>query len=403
MTSAPLSATDLSRTGSTTLPRIDVIESGDSLISFSTHRGRSNAQGHFDAGTLTIEFDNHAGWLDPTYTGSPFYPHLGVGNHISLFAFTAATWIWSGYITSFAPQYDDVFGERMVITASELFTPLALQNWPLRTSIGPAVSSSVIDAILSDCGFSTGWLTGDTGNSLCAPPVDDPSNPGQVAAALDIMQQCAEDTEAGLLFTSSQGLLQFWDRYKRPKQSGATTITFGDGGGSEVEYEGDIAPTMDDSLLLNGMTITDAEGRVYTYSDATSIATYGPRFGNLSTLAALPNEGADEAAFMVLQQKDARLRIDQVTIRPVFTSIAAWNALMQIHDFGVHSCTVIRRPPSGNVISQDSFIERIDHNFDGTQWTITYGLTPRTNTITANWFILGDASKGKLGTGVLGF
>ena len=69
----------------------------------------------------------------------------------------------------------------------------------------------------------------------------------------------------------------------------------------------------------------------------------------------------------------------------------------------IHSCTVIRRPPSGNVISQDSFIERIDHNFDGTQWTITYGLTPRTNTITANWFILGDASKGKLGTGVLGF
>jgi len=398
VTSAPLSATDLANTGSTTLPRIDA-----QLLSFQTHRGRSNAQSHFDAGSLTIELDNRDGRFDPTYTSSPFYPHLGVGNHVSIYANTAATWLYSGYITSLQPAYDWTGGERMVITATDLFSPLGLQNWSLRTSYTPATADTVLKDILSDCGFSNGWVTGDTGFSLVQPPTDDPTNPGQTANALQVMQAAAEDTESGLLFVSGQGKIKFWNRYKRPNQTGATTITAGDGGGSEIEYEGDIAPVMDDSLLVNGMTVTTVDGSNHTYSDAASIGQYGPRYNSVSNLMATPTEGDDLATFSVLQQKDARLRIDQVTLRPVYTSLASWTPIMQLDDFGVDTCTVKRRPPSGNVISQDSFIERIDHSFDGTQWETTLGLTPRFITLTQNWLKLNDATLGKLGTGVLGF
>lgn len=401
-TSAPLSATDFSKTGTTTLARIDAIENGDCLISFQTHRGRSNAQSHFDSGTLTIEFDNRTGFLDPTYTSGPFYGHLGVGNHISIYARTANLWIYSGYIQSFAPNYS--YGEEtMVITATDLLSYLALIDWPLRTTFAPDTADDIIRGILTDCGFSSSWVTGDVGNSLIQPPIDDPTNPGQTQNALGIVQAAAEDSEGGLVFMTGKGLLQFWNRYKRDRQSGATTLTLIDDGSSVYEYEQSISPVMDTSLMINGMTVTDSQSRNYTYTDAASIAKNGPFQTSLSNLMFSPNEGYDLAAWTVQTNKDMHLRVDEVTVRPVFTSMSQWTSLLSIDDFGVDSLTVVRHAASGNVISQDSFVERIDHSFNGEEWQVTYGLSTRTIGQSANWLILNDATFGKLGTGVLGF
>jgi hypothetical protein len=402
VTSAPLSATDFSRTGVTTLPRIDTIQGGDCLISFSTHRGRSNAQSHFDSGSLTITFDNKSGFLDPTYASGPFFGNLGVGNHISIYAQTANLWIWSGYINSFAPSY--TFGEEtMTITANDLLSPLSLVDWPLRTTFAPDTADDVIRSIMTDCGFSSSWVTGDVGNSLIQPPIADPANPGGTTNALGVIQAAAEDSEAGLVFINGKGLLQFWNRYKRDRQSGATTLTLTDDGSNVYEYEPDVAPTMDTSLMINGMTVTDAEGRNYTYSDAASIAKNGPFQTSLENLMFTINEGYDLAAWTVQTQKDMHLRVDQVTVRPAFTSQSQWTSLLAIDDFGADSLTVVRHAPSGNVISQDSFVERIDHSFDGNEWSVTYGLSTRTIGQSTNWLILNNATFGKLGTGILGF
>lgn len=408
--STPLSSADLANISAPTagVPRIDNLAGGDCLISFQTSRGRQNAQSHFDSGTLSIEFDNKTGFLDPTYTSGPFYGHLGVGNHISVYAAYGGspTALWSGYVTSFSPQYDYTGGERMVITATDMFNILALQAWPLRTTLAPVTADALIRDILSDCGFASGFLAAaDVGASLVQAPLDDPANPGQTTNALGVMQAAAEDSEGGLLYVNPNGTLRFYNRYKRPQQAGATIQTFTDTGSGAglLDYEQDVAPVMDDSLLVNAMQVTDANGVTYTYQDAASIARYGPRVNSLSNLMSAPNEGYDLAAFTVQQQKDARLRVDQVTLRPVFAFLASWATVIPLDDFGAESVTLIRTAPSGNVITQDSFIERIQHSFDGIEWTITYGLSARTNTITANWLLLNDASLGKLNTGALGF
>ncbi len=331
-TSAPLSATDFSKTGTTTLARIDAIDGGDCLISFQTHRGRSTSQSHFDSGTLTIEFNNKTGFLDPTYTSGPFYGHLGVGNHISIYARTANLWIWSGYIQSFSPQYDYTGGERMVITAVDMLSYLALTDWPLRTTFAPDTADDIIRGILTDCGFSSSWVTGDVGNSLIQAPLDDPENPGSTTNALAVIQAAAEDSEGGLVFMNGKGLLQFWNRYKRDRQSGATTLTLTDDGSSVYEYEPDIAPVMDTSLMINGMTVTDALGRNYTYQDAASIAKNGPLQTTLSNLMYSPNEGYDLAAWTVQTNKDMHLRVDQVTVRPAYTSQSQWSSARESSD-----------------------------------------------------------------------
>ena len=291
----------------------------DLVLSFSTTRGRQNSQGHFDPGTATFELDNHDGRLDPTNTSSPFYPNLGPGNGYYLVA--GGHSLFAGYADSYTPAYDYTGGERMIVQCSDLFKMLSLQTWQPPLPLAEQTPSARITQILADIGFTVSWLTGDTGNSVCVGIPVDANDPTAVHSegALAAMQAAAEDTETGLLFMKANGTIQFYDRYQRQGLGASTAVTFGDGGGSEVEYEQDISPTTDDTLLVNGATVTDGLGQSYTYQDAASIAKYGPRFISLQTLAASPNEAGDQAAFLVQTQKDARLRFDGITSRPIIT------------------------------------------------------------------------------------
>lgn len=177
---------------------------------------------------------------------------------------------------------------------------------------------------------------------------------------------------------------------------------------TEVPYETSISLPQDDALLINGMTVTDGLGATYTYSDATSIAKYGSYFSSLTSLTSSPNEGYDQAVWRVTTQKTVLTRVDQITINPVQTSSPGdFAALLPTSPgwaFESATCTVNRRPQSGNSISINCFVERVSHSFDGASWSTTLGLSNSAQVVnaTATWLVLGNATTGKLGTGVLG-
>lgn len=414
--SAPLSLADWTAraTAGFGLPVNALPDIGAQLLSFSTTRGRQNSQSHFDTGTATFELDNRDGRFDPSYTSSPFYPNLGVGNHLYLIAYDPGVnfsySLWSGYIDSLTPAYDYLAGERMIITASDMFKMLNLLLWQPTSPVAAQNSLDRCRQILTDCGFTTNWVTldgsGITPVSLSGPIGVDPTT-GLMAhseSALSAMQASADDTEDGMVYVRADGWLVVSSRYARPAITNFMGLgaAFGDSAG-EILYEPDVSPTTDDTLLVNMISITDGNGTVATYSDAASIAKYGPRAATLTSLTVTPNEVDDQAALRVQEASTLQMRVDQLTFKPVYSTTAggggfdAFNTFLLIEDdvsiFTSLGVTIKRRPASGNTITLQVFIERSSHSFDGESWTITYGFSPATTAVTSWWVV---------GTGTLG-
>lgn len=417
-TSAPLSATDYTNNITNLTQRTDI---GSLVLSFQTTSGRSNSQSYFNSSTLTITLDNQAGTFDPTYTTSPYYPNLGIGNHITLTATPSggsSSPIFSGYIQSITPTYS--FGyEQVVITAADMFNILGNSTWQPSSAVAAQTADARCQQILTDLGFSSNWVLASSPapTSLCAAIPVDPTTGlmTYTATALSAMQGAAHDTEDGMVYARGDGRLVVASRMIRPAQTGAPSVTFGDGAG-ETPYETDILIATDDALLINGMTVTDANSTNYTYSSAASIALYGQYFGSVTTLSATPNEGYDEAAFRVqtADQVDGSgnrqhvPRVDQINVYPVqATTPGDFSSTLPAApgwQFESSTCTVKRRPGSGNTISINCFVERVNQSWDGVSWQTSLGVSNLTQLsgVTANWLLLNDATKGKIGTGVLG-
>lgn len=405
VTSAPLSAADFTAntTNLTSRPEISPY-----LVAFSSSQGRQNSQSSFDTGTVTVTLDNQTGLFDPTFSSSAFFGHLGVGNHLTLVATPSggsASTVFSGYVDSLTPTY--AYGsEQMVITASDMFKFLNLQTWQPASPVAAQTSDARCRQILTDCGFSSSWVVASSPapTSICH-SIDVNPDTGLMdhsESAVSAMQAAAQDTEDGLIYVRGDGKLLVASRFIRPNTAAPTTV-FGDlvTSATEIPYEADIAPTNDDALLINGVTVTvDLDGSTATYSDAASIAKYGPHFGgDVTSLTSTPTEAYDEAVYRVLINKTMGTRIDQITINPVTTAAPGdFAALLPASpgwQFESATCTVKRRPPSGNVLTQDCFVERVSQSFDGESWSTQLGLSNYTQIQnTTNWLILGT---GKLG------
>jgi hypothetical protein len=401
--SAPLSAADFAANVTNLAQRPDI---SPYLMSWSTTQGRSNIQSYFDAGTISVTLDNQTGIFDPTFASAPWGGNLGVGNHLTLVVTPSGgsqSAVFSGYVDSLTPSYEPGY-EQMVITATDMFKFLNLQTWIPASPVAAQTSQARCQQILSDCGFSTSWLTVavPTPTSIChAIPVNpDTGLMDHNEPALGAMQAAVHDTEDGILYVQGNGTLEIAGRYSRSNAAAPTNV-FGDlvTSSTEIPYESDIAPTNDDALLINGMTVTaDIDGTDHVYSDTASIAKYGPHYNSATSLTTDPNEAYDEAVYRVTINKTMATRIDQITVNPVTTANPGDFAVLLPSGgwrFETAVCTVKRRPPSGNVLSQDCFVEHVSHSFDGESWSSQLGLSNYTIiSNTTNWLVLGT---GKLG------
>lgn len=365
---------------------------------FSTRRGRGNfgaAGTRFDPGTATILLDNRDGRFDPTYTSSPLNPNVIPGRRIRLRAtYNAVTYpIFDGYVESWASEYEWTGGEHTTVTAVDAFSVLSLYQYTPVGGVPEELSSARVNRVLTAVGLSTSGIS--TGHSLII--ADATLDTG----ALDHCQAVAE-TENGAFYIGRDGQPIFEDRYFRNNTAASKTSqgTYGDQAG-EFDYTPDVHLSMDMSLLYNAAEVTDGLGRVGFYEDATSETTYLKRTLSASGIGSDPNAAYDQATWIVLSSKDALARFDQIIVEPVFDPTNLWPAVFarDISD----RITVKRRPPSGNVISQDCFIEAVNHDAtDGLDaWTVTFALSPPRLSV-ANFLVLGTGKLGDNNTATAG-
>lgn len=101
-------------------------------VDLSTSRGRSSELDDFQAGSLTITFDNRDRRFDPTYSSGPYYGNLLPRRQIKVEAVISATTrsVFRGHITSWRQTWSADDGQRCVVSASDAFALLSAQSTP---------------------------------------------------------------------------------------------------------------------------------------------------------------------------------------------------------------------------------------------------------------------------------
>ncbi|MCI0343937.1 MAG: LamG domain-containing protein, partial [Chloroflexi bacterium] len=215
-------------------------------------------------------------------------------------------------------------------------------------------------------------------------------------SALEALHRVAE-SEAGVFFIAGDGAPTFFDRYDRissPKD--VPQATFGDGGGTEVDYEV-VELSYDEERIFNEIREMNNQTLVVR-EDLASQATYGRRTLEQRTDLFVAAEAIDRADFALRRYKDPRVRCETISFGPVYAT-AEWAVLLG-RELG-DRVRIMRRPPTGATVERDVFVEQILEGADGDGMRLTYQLSPAEDW---NFWVLGHATHGVLGTTtVVGF
>lgn len=221
--------------------------------------------------------------------------------------------------------------------------------------------------------------------------------------ALDLLQ-ALHDTEVGQFYMGRDGALSgghefqvVWrQRHALLTASRSTTsqATFGDGGGSELQYA-EIEIDYDDQQIRNDVRVTRTGGAEQRAYDATSQRDHGiVGYSKSGTLAASDNDSYDQANYLLARGKDPEVRIAGLTLMPQRDPADLWPQALgrEIGD----RITVKRRPQGvGDAISVELIIEGIEHSFDGETWVTKFALSPGETT---QFWVLDDSTLSVLDT-----
>lgn len=191
------------------------------------------------------------------------------------------------------------------------------------------------------------------------------------------------------------GRLRFNGRSWRWTDAASTTsqVTFGDGGGTEIEPE---SIDIDDAAIINRAIVQRFGGSTFQVNDAASETTYLRRS---VTETGLPLETDDQVVTfgraVVAENKDARRWVRSVTVMPTSSTDAAWDHVF-VRRIGDRA-TVRWRPPYGGTYSFPSYIEGISHRYSARvgELRTTFYLSPVPYGATGSpYWVLGTSTLG---------
>jgi hypothetical protein len=191
-----------------------------------------------------------------------------------------------------------------------------------------------------------------------------------IREANEIEQGVAHITPSGIFELQPRGVRTGW----------TSQVTFGDDPG-ESPYT-DLGLGYDDDQIWNQAEIGIVDGDHYNQLDQPSIAKYGRRVQRQQVLAAAIGNSQYHAELSAESQADAivdtyktpHVRVDDITFLPHNDPTVQWPAALGL-DVGA-KITVKRRPPAGNTITVDCYIEGIQHSVEaGGVWETTWRLS----------------------------
>lgn len=358
------------------------------IQSVSVSRGKSRALDRYQAGHLTVVFNNRNRYFDPTYTSSPYYGQIVPRRDIRIYA--NGVIVFYGTIDDWNLDYQPNGDSTATASAYDGFAFLANQTLTAQT-YSSQLSGARVSAVLADA--SVNWTFGsavDAGSTTLQ---------GDAVTANDNVLQYLQDienTEPGDVFIAKSGALTFYDR-SRVFPSSSVPVLADDGSGIlysqvRVTYGSELLYTQAEFTRKGSSTIVQA-------NDLTAQGTYGIR--TLSMTGLLSQNDTDLATlatYTVGQYAQPEYRFDQVEVIISRLSTTDQNTILGLELGSV--CKVVFTPNGvGSPISQYAKVIGITHAASTVEHRVTLSL----GTLTATSFILDDVGFGNLDYNNLGW
>jgi hypothetical protein len=367
------------------------------LLAYSVKHGKQRQLGTSEAGVCTIRLDNSDRLFDPLHNPDA-RPIRQMRLRLTLAGTTYP--LFRGYVQSWPQESQGPYAGFSTVSCVDGFLPLSKadvgegEEWPQE------YGGARISRILDNAGWPANLRDLDTGRSLIA-ATNIPLGSGitALAAILEVA-----DAELGSFFIDGRGYACFHDRHRRRRSDYLTSVaTFGDAYTSGFKYF-DIELDTDDDSIANDIQVTAEDGNTQRAQDlgaGSSQEQYWRRTIARNVPLARSTEAADQAAWLLEQNKDPRGKLRKIVLKPRRAEAGMFAAVMA-REISDH-VTVNRWPQHvGSAISQHCSIESIQ--VDGKPGadavgdvTATWSLsTPAPSSV--DWWILGDSTYGVLGS-----
>ena len=370
-----------------------------SVRGFTCIRGKSNAGDATNPGTATMTLDNTDGDFDPAALGFGAYSadirpmvqtriraaydiplalELDHGSHgqvgdplqsgtVDLWRGYASNWpqTWPGNLDATVPVVL-VDGHKLLnLDYVNSSSAGIVEVWP-----GVEPTGVRIGHLLDHADWPMAW------RHL---PVGTQSMPGKsyTSTVLAAIRE-ANELEQGTAHITPSGIFELQPHGERLWRT--AQVFFGDDPG-EAPYT-DLQLGFDDDQIWNQAEIDIVDGGHYTKLIEASIDLYGRRVQRQQSIAASVGNSGYAAQQAAQLQGNAitdvyaypHVRVDEITFMPHLDPTVLWPAALGL-DVGA-KINVKRRPPAGNTITVNCYIEGIEHRVSpGDPWETTWRLS----------------------------
>lgn len=351
----------------------------------SISRGKNRDLDRFNAGVLSVVFDNTQRDFDPLYPASPYAGNIVPRRDIrvtgdSIFAYVGKVLDWNlTYSTSLQSEASVEAADGLTFLAQQILTP---------GTATPEDTGSRVSAVLDmpSVDWPADLRSIDEGEATLGDDVFGGN-------ALSYLQK-VESSEAGLFFVSRDGKATFRNRLASPATSNALLFS-DDGQGipfapASVEYGSE--------LLFNQVVVNTPSGEAVANS-ALSQTQYGILETSIDTLLSTTAQGTALANFLLDRYEQPEYRFSNVSVN--MNALTATQRA-QLYQLEMGSVISVRfRPNSvGDPIERSGQVISISHDIEIDSHIMTIGV----GSVQTSLFIIGDAVFGTIeGPGVLAF
>jgi hypothetical protein len=350
-------------------------------------RGKNRDLDRFNAGGLSVTFNNQDRAFDPLFAASPFAGNIVPRRDVRVLADGTAAYV--GKITDWNLGYDPSGQSLAELQASDALTFLAQQVLTPGTAVVQA-SGARVNAVLNMP--TVEWPVGDRDIDTGASILGDDVFEGNVLTYL----QKVELSEGGLFFIDKAGRVAFKDRLATPTVDNVTVFA-DDGTGipfapAAVEYGTE--------QLFNQVVVTSPQATA-TANAALSQTRYGILERQIDTLLDDTDQVPDYADFLVGRYAEPEYRFAQLSV-DISNLTSGQRASMYSLDMG--SVIQVKFTPNGigPAIERYGLVISIGHDISPDDHVMTVGV----GSLQTSLFVIGDPEFGTIGEGapgVLGF
>lgn len=379
------------RLGSGTLP----VEITDLVERVSIRRGRNRITSRFEAGTADVQLYDQNGDWNPTNPLGAYYPDLVPLRQIIIYATYLGVdyYLFSGFIqkydTAFYQGQDDL--SRVTLRCVDAFRLLAgAEITTVASAPAGQDSGARVNAILDQVSFPVSLRSIQTGNSTLQ------ADPGTKRDVLEALQT-VENSEFGGIFLDGEGMVNFKNRTAMVNTPSTAVYTFSDTG-TGITFQNAVL-SLDDTNLINSVSVTRVGGTAQTASDATSITTYFIHSGSRSDILVQTDaEALDQARAILATRKDPEERIDSIVLN-LYDDANPNKPKSGIDIELLDGITVTKSMPGNTSVTQSSVVIGINHDITKTSFVTTL----LTSEPLLSGFVLDSSIDGIIGTDVLSY